>query len=928
MPLSFEQPSRSKILNSYAYVYPAVRPPLLPVGQACRRFRALVPPSAAAVRPWPWRSMTGEQRHNNPGKEAKQLLALIADRHVMARQQKAQTVWHGIALQDANVRCQSSAPTEPVEAAVAAFRLHSSDLLQDVFNCLVLAETVYKVQEGNHAEVASTVSALRQDFPAPLISLQRLQWSLPHVPHRYLLAEDSDALYVSFIGTKQRRDIMTNANIMQENLWPGQPTAADSQEVPAAHTGFLNRARGVPIHKLYKLAKKLKKRLVLTGHSLGGAIALLCTLDLLHSLEDESHPSVTCVGFATPAVGNAALAEYVKENGWQKYITNYLVPEDVITRLLPPQPATTAQPADQSADQAAGPAHPALWASLADNSSSSSTSEAGAALLSPPSSPSSCSSSSSEEDSLGPFRAVAPCSSPHLPPRFRQSSHTQPRSGLQKNSHGSLVLSTSAAAVSPQLSAVTSTASFPKALNNIVPLQASARRSSGSKLLYTNIVSSSSTVTVSSASSTGRSQPSNTACTNNDQLVIGTDSNTTVSSSAQQPQQQQFPANIPGRGLWNRTAQLARLVSFPVRATRAYYSYVPLGQQLYLNPQTVATSLDPDAPAADPSWHPKLPPLPADEGALSPGASADSVPDNRLDGRVAQPDDSPLEKAAAVVEVIDSVVQQRREQLGRLWMHRMPTYRARFHQICYAALSLPLPHLPPAADGACRQEGPQDDVVVLSQPIAPEVHVVKADISASLLNPHHLKDLLQDGVTAVAEQPGFRWFWMWSGAWPAIRHTLRRRQQDTTMQITIHGHGLEHATSSQVTFGTEVLTSRVVQQPQAVTPAMSWPSLDGFSILQAAFAMLLVSKPAKEMILEVVVPTRLMHRAHSQMVSAGSPGLQVMVQSDFCSTSIPVSVHNDAQALQDSFAGMLAVCRLVSALLLKKTKNNDVAAEC
>ena len=37
---------------------------------------------------------------------------------------------------------------------------------------------------------------------------------------RYLLAEDRDALYVSFIGTKQRRDIMTNANIMQETLWP------------------------------------------------------------------------------------------------------------------------------------------------------------------------------------------------------------------------------------------------------------------------------------------------------------------------------------------------------------------------------------------------------------------------------------------------------------------------------------------------------------------------------------------------------------------------------------------------------------------------------------------------------------------------------------------------------------------------------------
>lgn len=65
---------------------------------------------------------------------------------------------------------------------------HSSALyLQDVFNCLVLAETVYKVQEGNHAEVAATVAALRQDFPADMVTLQRLQWSLPHVPHRSLI---------------------------------------------------------------------------------------------------------------------------------------------------------------------------------------------------------------------------------------------------------------------------------------------------------------------------------------------------------------------------------------------------------------------------------------------------------------------------------------------------------------------------------------------------------------------------------------------------------------------------------------------------------------------------------------------------------------------------------------------------------------------
>ena len=182
-----------------------------------------------------------------------------------------------------------------------------------------------------------------------------------------------------------------------------------------------------------------------------------------------------------------------------------------------------------------------------------------------------------------------------------------------------------------------------------------------------------------------------------------------------------------------------------------------------------------------------------------------------------------------------------------------------------------------------------------------------------------MESCLQDGVSAVAEQPGFRWFWMWSGAWPAVRRRLRRhRQHNITLHIAVDGHGLEHATTTVVSSGAEALTSRIVQR--SVTSSLPWPSLDGFSIMQAAFAMFLVGKPAKRMVLEVVVPSHLIHRAQSQWISSGSLGLEVTVQSDFCSTTVPVSMHNDAQALQDSFAGMLAVCRLVSALLLKKSK--------
>ena len=41
-------------------------------------------------------------------------------------------------------------------------------------------------------------------MPPQLTSLQSLQWCKPHVRHRYMLAEGSDALYVGMIGTKLR----------------------------------------------------------------------------------------------------------------------------------------------------------------------------------------------------------------------------------------------------------------------------------------------------------------------------------------------------------------------------------------------------------------------------------------------------------------------------------------------------------------------------------------------------------------------------------------------------------------------------------------------------------------------------------------------------------------------------------------------------
>jgi len=83
------------------------------------------------------------------------------------------------------------------------------------------------------------------------------------------------------------------------------------------------------------------------GHSLGGAVAQLCALDLLHGPASDQPcegpypdpaldlphaaagarpPAVAAIGWATPAVGNAALAELVAARGWGARLVTFLLP--------------------------------------------------------------------------------------------------------------------------------------------------------------------------------------------------------------------------------------------------------------------------------------------------------------------------------------------------------------------------------------------------------------------------------------------------------------------------------------------------------------------------------------------------------------------------------------------------------------------------
>lgn len=91
---------------------------------------------------------------------------------------------------------------------------------------------------------------------------------------------------------------------------------------PAAHRGFLARAKKIPATELYRLAQRRDRRLVLCGHSLGGAVAVLATLAILRAFAKNSisraanKVEVKCITFSQPPVGNAALRDYVhKKDG-------------------------------------------------------------------------------------------------------------------------------------------------------------------------------------------------------------------------------------------------------------------------------------------------------------------------------------------------------------------------------------------------------------------------------------------------------------------------------------------------------------------------------------------------------------------------------------------------------------------------------------
>jgi Lipase (class 3) len=110
-------------------------------------------------------------------------------------------------------------------------------------------------------------------------------------------------ILIAFRGTKKQKDWMSNGDAVQASFRWGK-----------VHQGFLNIYNSGKAALFAKFDQLLPKdpalqyetQVLVTGHSLGGALATLCAADL----SDRSNlPTPILYTFASPQVGNSAFAE-------------------------------------------------------------------------------------------------------------------------------------------------------------------------------------------------------------------------------------------------------------------------------------------------------------------------------------------------------------------------------------------------------------------------------------------------------------------------------------------------------------------------------------------------------------------------------------------------------------------------------------------
>eukprot|EP00250_Pteridium_aquilinum_P024491 c29156_g1_i1 orf=197-1717(-) len=125
-------------------------------------------------------------------------------------------------------------------------------------------------------------------------------------------------------GTHDVGDALVDLKIMHRTMSLGEG---------AAHAGFLDRAKSIPLDHFKKLLIRNEK-IVLTGHSLGGAVASLLTLRLLESTGRWCHEQIQCYTFGCPFFADYRLASYINSR-YKQHFVHLVSGTDFVPKAMP-----------------------------------------------------------------------------------------------------------------------------------------------------------------------------------------------------------------------------------------------------------------------------------------------------------------------------------------------------------------------------------------------------------------------------------------------------------------------------------------------------------------------------------------------------------------------------------------------------------------
>ncbi|XP_035687454.1 uncharacterized protein LOC118423418 [Branchiostoma floridae] len=196
----------------------------------------------------------------------------------------------------------------------------------DIQRALVCCQAVYK-EAPEAVQEFLTTDLKSHDFASASVSCYG------RVTYMVAETEDKEEVFIAFRGTSSFQDVMDDCSAWQQLASSG-PDGKQTAMGGRCHAGFRELASNIPVDPFLK--KYHRHRVVLCGHSLGGAVSHIVALNMLVELKRRglSTDNIMSIAFGAPFFGDEGLRSYVEKQNLSDCLLTVVNQKDPVPRIL------------------------------------------------------------------------------------------------------------------------------------------------------------------------------------------------------------------------------------------------------------------------------------------------------------------------------------------------------------------------------------------------------------------------------------------------------------------------------------------------------------------------------------------------------------------------------------------------------------------